>query len=188
VAPAERFDLIVDFSRYRIGQAVNLVNRLGTGTTRHIMQFRVARGGTDESHVPARLATLETLHPAQAQHTRTFTFRNGNGNDHSWTVNGRTFDPGRADATPKLGDVEIWRFNTDFHHPIHLHLVHFKVLQRNMEAPGPYDGGWKDTIDLRPAEQVAVIARFTDYPGRFIYHCHNLEHEDMAMMANMQVT
>jgi spore coat protein A len=185
VAQAERFDVVVDFSRYRIGQVVTLVNGFGSGTTAHVMRFHVVRGGHDDSHVPDRLAQFETLRPADATTVRTFTFRNAQ--DHSWTVNGRPFDPMRADATPNLGDVEVWRFNTDFHHPIHLHLVHFQVLQRNVEAPGAYDRGWKDTVDVRPAEQVAVIARFADYPGRFVYHCHNLEHEDMAMMANMYV-
>jgi spore coat protein A len=107
--------------------------------------------------------------------------------EHEWQINGRPFDPSRADATPQLGDVEIWRFTSDFHHPVHIHLVHFQVLRRGIDDPGPYDAGWKDTVDLRPAEQVAVIARFTGHKGRFVFHCHNLEHEDMAMMGNFEV-
>jgi spore coat protein A len=86
-------------------------------------------------------------------------------------------------ATP-----EIWRLTTDFHHSVHIHLVQFLVLSRNGKPPGPCDGGWKDTIDLKPAEEAAVIARFSDYPGRYVMHCHNLEHEDMAMMAIVEVT
>jgi FtsP/CotA-like multicopper oxidase with cupredoxin domain len=87
-------------------------------------------------------------------------------------------------ATPRLGTTEIWRFTTDFHHPVHLHLNHFQVLSRNAREPGPFDAGWKDTVDLRPAEAVEVAIRFTDYAGTFMLHCHNLEHEDMAMMAD----
>jgi FtsP/CotA-like multicopper oxidase with cupredoxin domain len=49
---------------------------------------------------------------------------------------------------------------------------------------GPYDAGWKDTVDVRSAEAVEIVTRFTDYPGTFLLHCHNLEHEDMAMMAD----
>ncbi|WP_425561981.1 multicopper oxidase domain-containing protein [Leifsonella bigeumensis] len=49
---------------------------------------------------------------------------------------------------------------------------------------GPFDAGWKDTIDLRPAEEVAIAIRFDGYAGKYVFHCHNLEHEDMAMMAN----
>jgi spore coat protein A len=84
------------------------------------------------------------------------------------------------------GGVEVWRLISDFHHPIHLHLVHCQVLSRGLSGPGEYDGGWKDTLDLHPAEEVAIIARFDDYAGRFVFHCHNLEHEDMAMMANFE--
>jgi FtsP/CotA-like multicopper oxidase with cupredoxin domain len=65
-----------------------------------------------------------------------------------------------------------------------VHLNHFQVISRNGSAPGPYDTGWKDTVDLRPAEAIEVAVRFTDYPGKYMMHCHNLEHEDMAMMAD----
>jgi spore coat protein A, manganese oxidase len=58
------------------------------------------------------------------------------------------------------------------------------VLSRNGAAPGAYDAGWKDTVDVRPAEAVEIAVRFEDYTGRFMLHRHNLEHEDMAMMAD----
>jgi spore coat protein A len=103
-----------------------------------------------------------------------------------WQINGQPFSPDHASANPRLGTVEVWRLISDFHHPIHLHLVHFQVLSRGLSGPGEYDAGWKDTLDLRPAEEVAIIARFDDYAGRFVFHCHNLEHEDMAMMANFE--
>ena len=185
IAPGERFDVVVDFGRYAPGQPVTLVNRLGVGSTRNVMQFRVVGGATDDSAVPARLSTIEPLQPGRGTVTRDFVFRNAE--DHTWEINGRQFDPARMDATVPLGDTEVWRFTTDFHHPVHLHLEHFQVLTRNSEGRGPFDSGWKDTIDLRPAERVAVAVRFTDHPGRYVFHCHNLEHEDMAMMANMQV-
>lgn len=51
-------------------------------------------------------------------------------------------------------------------------------------APGRYDADWKDTVDVRPSEAVEVAVKFTDYAGRYMLHCHNLEHEDMAMMAD----
>jgi spore coat protein A len=76
------------------------------------------------------------------------------------------------------------RLISDFHHPIHLHLTHFQVLSRGTRGPGPYDHGWKHTLDLRPAEEGEIIARFDGYAGKYVFHCHNLEHEDMAMMGN----
>ncbi|WP_245687343.1 multicopper oxidase domain-containing protein, partial [Streptacidiphilus griseoplanus] len=131
---------------------------------------------------PERLGTVERLDPARAVATRTFAFRQSRSS--GWTVNGLPYLPGRALARPRLGTVEVWRFVTDFHHPVHLHLNHFQVLSRDGRAPGPYDGGWKDTVDLRPAQAVELAVRFTDHRGAFMMHCHNLEHEDMAMMAD----
>jgi FtsP/CotA-like multicopper oxidase with cupredoxin domain len=127
---------------------------------------------------------VEPLDPRRATRTRTFLFQKRGG----WTINGRGYDPSRPVAQPRLGDTEIWRFVTDFHHPIHLHLAHFQVLARNGAQPGPYDHGWKDTLDLRPTESAEIAVRFTDYPGRYVFHCHNLEHEDMAMMADFITT
>jgi FtsP/CotA-like multicopper oxidase with cupredoxin domain len=67
-----------------------------------------------------------------------------------WTVNGQLFDLSASVAQPQFGTVERWRFSSDFHHPIHLHLVHFQLLSRNGRPPQPSDGGWKDTVDVRP--------------------------------------
>ncbi len=83
-------------------------------------------------------------------------------------------------AAPRLGTTEIWRFVSDFHHPVHVHLGRFKVLGRE-------DQGWKDTVDVRPYETVEVAVKFDGYRGRYMLHCHNLEHEDMAMMADFDV-
>jgi len=185
IAPAERFDVVVDFARYRPGTRVRLVNRLGSGTTTEVMRFDVSpatRTAPDDSGVPDRLSTVDLPDPHQATTTRTFVFHRDR--QTGWTINGSLYRPGRVLARPRLGAVEVWRFITDFHHPIHLHLNHFGVVSRNSSSPGRYDSGWKDTVDLRPAEAVEVVTRFTDYPGTFLLHCHNLEHEDMAMMAD----
>ncbi|OLE30188.1 MAG: copper oxidase [Actinobacteria bacterium 13_1_20CM_3_71_11] len=185
IAPAQRFDVVVDFSRYRPGQAVTLVNEFGSGGTGNVMRFRVGARAADPSRVPDTLSDVPPLDPAKADVRRTFTFRTGKvGGMTGWRTNGKPFDPNRADANPRLGDVEVWRLQSDFHHPIHLHLVQFQVIGRDNKPAGEYDAGWKDTVDLRPNEQVDVIARFTGYAGRYPMHCHNLEHEDMAMMAN----
>ncbi|MGW0580575.1 multicopper oxidase family protein [Streptomyces sp. NPDC002920] len=182
IAPAERFDVVVDFSRYRPGTKVRLVNRFGDGSTAEVMRFDVGSGSPkDGTTVPDRLADVARLDPHRAAVTRDFHFR---GSSDGWTINGEEFRPGRALARPRLGQTEVWRFTTNFHHPVHLHLDHFQVVSRNNRAPGAFDHGWKDTVDLRPAEAVEVVTRFTDYPGTFMIHCHNLEHEDMAMMGD----
>ncbi len=188
LAPAERFDVVVDFARYRPGTQVRLVNRLGSGSTAEVMRFDVTgQDRADDTAVPLRLSQDVAPLPAdRATVTRTFVFRQNR--EGAWTVNNLTYRPGRALATPKLGAIEIWRFVTDFHHPVHLHLNPFQVLSRNGREPGGYDAGWKDTVDVRPAEAVEIVTRFTDYHGAFLLHCHNLEHEDMAMMADFFTT
>ncbi len=79
------------------------------------------------------------------------------------------------------------RTSSDVNHPVHLHLGRFQVLTRNGNAPGAYDAGWKDTIDLKSGEDAEIIVKFEGYRGRYVFHCHNLEHEDMMMMANFDV-
>ncbi|HTI20960.1 MAG TPA: multicopper oxidase domain-containing protein [Kutzneria sp.] len=180
VAPAERFDVIVDFSGHQ-GRFVTLTDELD-GLP--VMRFRVGDPIPDHTHVPDRLSEVPLLRREQATVTREFAFQKG---PRYWGINGELFDPTRPIATPRLGDHEIWRLVTDFHHPVHLHLAQFQVLSRNGKGPGPADAGWKDTIDLRPAEVAEIIVRFTDYRGRYVLHCHNLEHEDMAMMALVTV-
>jgi spore coat protein A len=185
IAPAQRFDVVVDFGRYRVGQEVTLVNEFGDGPTAQIMRFQVARGGSDDTSVPDRLSEIVPLGRASAVVTRTMRFRHGVVNGMScWTINDQPFSPDLINARPRLGTTEIWRLVSDFHHPIHLHLANFQVLSRGIAGPGAYDHGWKDTIDLRPAEEASIIARFDGYAGRYVFHCHNLEHEDMAMMGN----
>jgi spore coat protein A len=188
LAPAERFDLIVDFSGYRPGQTVTLRNELGTGGTGLVMRFLVGARARDDSQIPPTLARLERLTPGPGAIRRNWTFSRGHvrSKHHGWVINGKPFDPDRIDARPRLGEVELWTFGTDLHHPVHVHLAPFQVLSRGGHEPGPTDQGWKDTVDLRPAEYVEVAVRFTDYPGRFLIHCHNLEHEDMAMMATFE--
>jgi FtsP/CotA-like multicopper oxidase with cupredoxin domain len=190
VAPAERFDVVIDFARYRPGTRVRLINRLGAGGTAEVMRFDVSPAAytpTDDTAIPTRLSAVARPDPARAVATRTFVFQRTSGSA-GWTINGQAYTPGRALAQPRLGTTEIWRFITDFHHPVHVHLNGFQVVSRNGGPPGPYDAGWKDTVDIGPAEAVEVVTRFTDYAGLFLLHCHNLEHEDMAMMADFRTT
>ncbi|GAA1875445.1 multicopper oxidase family protein [Pseudonocardia ailaonensis] len=207
LAPGERLDVVVDLGRVPVGTAVTMVNALSSTSApmvgsasstsapmvgsasstsaREVLQFRVVRAARDDSAVPARLSTIEPLVPGPVR--REFVFRRGQAGDHSgWTINDRTFDPDVSQADVPLGRTETWRFRSDVHHPVHLHLDHFQVLSRDGRGPGPFDAGWKDTVDVRPGEIVDVAVRFTGYRGRYVLHCHNLEHEDMAMMATIR--
>lgn len=185
IAPAERFDVIVDFSTYQIGSIVTLRNSAGEGDTEQIMQFRVARRERDDSTIPQKLSEFAQLNATDAIATRAFDFSYRRASK-TWTINGKPFDPARMDARPSFGTTEIWQFQTDFSHPLHLHLVHFQVISHS-GRPGPFDAGWKDTIDLFPGQTASILIHFGGYRGRYVFHCHNLEHEDMAMMGNFEV-
>jgi spore coat protein A, manganese oxidase len=194
IAPAERFEVVVDFAAYPVGTQVTLVNRFVDGPLANVMRFHVVRAARDDSGVPAELVAFEALPREAAVATREFNFAQ-DGADDMWTINGEVFDPGRIDASPSLGTTEIWRITSGQDHPFHLHLAHFQVLRRGRRVfgaggagqPGPYDAGWKDTVYVPSSEQVEVIARFAGYRGKYVFHCHNLEHEDMMMMANFEV-
>jgi FtsP/CotA-like multicopper oxidase with cupredoxin domain len=98
------------------------------------------------------------------------------------------------DEIVQLGAKEIWEFNNtgggmmgmmNMPHPIHLHGKQFRVIERaGVMHEGNVDEGWKDTVLLMPGERIRILVDFDDYPGLFLYHCHNLEHEDMGMMRN----
>ncbi|MCD6287183.1 MAG: multicopper oxidase domain-containing protein [Anaerolineae bacterium] len=135
------------------------------------------------------------------RHPRTFAIRF---NRMRWSLNGRTFEMNNVagDETVRLGDLEVWEFvNESSHmtmpHPIHIHNVQFQVIERRLlpqftdlyrtVADGYIDSGWKDTVLLIPGERAKALIRFEDYEGLYLYHCHNLEHEDMGMMRNYRI-
>lgn len=188
ITPAERFDVVVDFSLVPVGSSVVLRNLLGENGTDVVMRFDVDRAATEGYRLPEQLIGDEAMDIDEPVASRKFAFGLTYG-DHGemWTINGEAFDPAGSLASPELGTVEKWTFTSDFHHPVHIHMAHFQVLTRNGKPPAPEDAGWKDTVDLRPYEVVEVAVRFSGHRGRYMIHCHNLEHEDMAMMANFDV-
>ena len=188
IGMAERYEVIVDFSVYPIGTQVVLQNLDGETLLNQIMRFDVVRQESSYSTVPATLRTFEPIPESSAVNTRDFTFSWGQGGE--WVINGKTWDSNRVDATPSLGDVEIWRFFNNFNdasHPVHLHLVDFQILDLNGKPPLPYEVGWKDTVYLSENEVVRIIVKFGPNKGRYVMHCHNLDHEDHSMMTQFEV-
>ncbi len=197
LAMAERVEVVIDFSIYPVGAQVVLQNLDGKGAMGEIMRFDVVRRESDDAVVPEILSDIEPLSENAALHTREFIFgaKPKFGRlSVAWTINGKQFEPDRPIAQPRYGDVEIWRFRSqrDFGlgmlHPVHLHLVNFQVLQRNGAPPLPHELGWKDTVAVNRGEDVRIIVRFEGYRGRYLLHCHNLEHEDHHMMARFDVS
>jgi len=190
IAPAERFDVVVDFSKYEVGTEVTLKNRIGEGATAQLMQFRVVRAERDGGSVPDWLAEVQPSDPGDATERRFGFHRADVHGRQGWVIDEEPFGPNRISARPRLGSTEIWEVRGNTHHPIHLHLARFQVLSRSgwiKQSPRPQDAGWKDTVDLLPDEEVQLAVRFEGFRGKYVFHCHNLEHEDMMMMANFEV-
>ncbi|HEY6737932.1 MAG TPA: multicopper oxidase domain-containing protein [Actinopolymorphaceae bacterium] len=192
IAQAERFDVVIDFSAYSVGQRVTLINEFGRNGTAQVMRFVVTRRARDDSRVPSRLADIRPLSRSDATVERTFVFARGGAEAHGmtlWTVNGNAFDTRRSDAEPELGAVELWRIRAlNVEHPFHIHLAPFQVLDVDGSgSAGPYNHGWKDTVNLENGGRADLLLKFDGYKGKYVFHCHNLEHEDMMMMANFTV-
>lgn len=191
LAPSERADVVVDFTNLAVGSSVLLQNKNGTDRLATIMRFNVVKKERDPSRVPAFLSAWEELPESAAMATRDFELnRKVIGNQLTWVINGQAYDSANPPlATPKLGTIEKWRFvnPTNHPHPIHVHLVQFQIVNIGGEPQDPSDFGWKDTVVVPPGSEVTVLAKFDGYTGRYVFHCHNLEHEDFAMMGEFEV-
>ena len=163
-----------------------------------VFKVRVNRREKTSPALPKRLSTINRYRAADAVnagHPKRFNLEMRH---MTWTINGRTFRMDQVDNDEKvrLNSLEIWEFinegggmgmmgGMNMPHPLHLHGKQFQILdRRGVVHDGYVDEGWKDTVLLMPGERVKILVRFGDYPGLFLYHCHNLEHEDMGMMRN----
>jgi FtsP/CotA-like multicopper oxidase with cupredoxin domain len=187
--PAERVDLLVDFRDYRPGSQIVLHNAGGEQTTRAVMRFDVARGGgTEEARIPrGRLRTLERLPSPTTSRRWDLSLATTGG--VQWQMATRGFDPSRVDVQPRLGTTELWQWRNPSNrsHPMHLHGMLFRVIERSTGVVPAAERGWKDTVGVAPGETVSVQPWFVPYAGRYVFHCHNLEHGDKAMMLQLEV-
>ena len=160
--------------------------------------FTVGRGDTRQP-LPTRLAELAPVVAPRESRRREFAITPGH---MRWGINGRTFEMNAvaSDERVRFGDTEVWEFSNRapmmaMPHPMHVHAVQFRVLERFGTPQSLYglragllDAGLKDTVLLLPGERVRLLLTFNAHRGLFLYHCHNLVHEDMGMMRNYLVT
>jgi spore coat protein A, manganese oxidase len=204
IAPGERADLIVDFSG-SAGTNVILKN-----DNLNVMQFRVAqKGPRDESVLPQTLRAVPKIPESSAVKTRMLSLVEIDNlvqrpvkmllNNTHWSM--------PVTENPVLDSTEIWSLinTTDDAHPIHLHLVRFQILDRRSFSIADYwvknevrytapavppdasESGWKDTVRADPGMVTRIIIRFEGFTGRYVWHCHILEHEDNEMMRPFDV-
>jgi len=218
IAPAERFEIIVDFAGLPRNTEVIMKNSAVTdfpggmmpmGGTQNVMKFIVGRNAGFTGTIPTALRPFTPLSTAGAV-TRTFNLIRvaepcSGGEwlvqtlDGSGNVIGSHWDD--ITELPSLGGTEIWEFrnNSTVMHPMHIHDVHFQVLNRQaIDASGNPTGpvilpdpleanSWKDTVRAMPNQVVRVVLRFDDFVGKYPFHCHIIEHEDHEMMRQFQV-
>lgn len=213
--PAERIDIVIDFSKYK-GEEITLINGAGStppadGDTAVIMKFKVnlPLECPDTSTIPEDLFPYHPLDISLARKERTLrldesTDRYGRVvhllNDRMWQ------DPATEIVT--LDTIEIWHFVNffDFPHAMHLHLVHFEILGRkkftdadfdedgqyifipeSLTPPLKFERGLKDTVRATPGEVTSIAMHFKAHAGDYVWHCHVLEHEDNEMMRPLKI-
>ncbi len=216
LAPAQRIELWVDLTKHSVGDVIKLIHLPadvpGGASSFSVIEINVNHSESSSIPLPKKLARLELRDIAEATNLRTprsYSFSFGMG--MRWTINGRSFEmTGVAqDEIVKLNELEVWKFdnqlsnsgmgmmNESLPHPIHIHGLQFQVIEREVTKAGRpaweslsdgfVDEGWHDTVLVMPGETVKVLLKFEDYAGLYLYHCHNLEHEDMGMMRNFRI-
>ena len=130
--------------------------------------------------IPTTLRRITPIDTSRVSARRVVTFSQG-------MINNRHFDFARVDYTAKLGATEIWKVENlvGMDHPFHIHGFQFQVIERDGK-PEPYVS-WKDVVNVRRQETVKFVVRFDDFPGKWMFHCHILNHEDKGMMGILEV-
>ena len=189
LAPGERAEVLVDTTQ----PGATGVQRLeysaygpgGPTNDEETLFALVSRTRRPAVPLPPRLRPLERLDATDAVTERRVVLDAAGG---LFTVDGRTFDMHRVDARARLGTLEVWEVvnehTTD--HPFHLHSYSVQVLDRD-GVPEPFRA-WRDTVNVPAGSRVRLLVPFRGGPGRTVYHCHVLNHEDLGMMAVLHVT
>ncbi|KAH7407358.1 Cupredoxin [Cadophora sp. MPI-SDFR-AT-0126] len=199
ISMAERWEIVIDFSLYA-GKKVTVRNDKGFSAdsdfeaTDRVMPKTMPPGPVvGNGVIPSRLRTVP-YPPSKSGIDRSFTFERSNG---QWNINGVTWSQinNRIMAKPQRGAIEVWQLENKsggWSHPIHIHLIDFQIMSRSggkKRGVLPYEAvGLKDVVWLGPNEKVTVLARYAPWDGVYMFHCHNLIHEDHEMMAAFNVT
>jgi FtsP/CotA-like multicopper oxidase with cupredoxin domain len=195
---AERFDVIMDFSQFAPGTEIILLNRAEQVNGRAptgallspgmpVLKFVVTdQAVADHSIIPARMRPLPNMTQPVAQ-SRTWKFERGNG---EWVVNGQPYNRDVVSAEVPEGTAEHWTIingGGSWLHPVHIHYEEHRWLSYNKAPPPALMAGRHDVIRLDPSATVEIYMRFRDYKGIYPMHCHNVVHEDHAMMVMWKI-
>jgi len=206
LSPGERVDVLVDFSGIQLNTEIYLVSEIFSGgeyqgkQAFNIMKFVMHQTVSDSFEIPSLLSSYIAIPEIESTRTRAFDISNGGGHGgHGGgmmmtmhTINGKSYNKDRIDENIESGATEIWTFDNTQGidpHPMHLHASIFQVLDRTggRGQVFAHERGWKDTGLVMPGEKVRTIVRFGQDKGVYVFHCHNLEHEDSGMMLQMEI-
>jgi suppressor of ftsI len=202
LAPAQRAELIVrangaPHGRYRLRALRFETDFLNLGTYQDQDLLTLATTNalpTPPVELPPVLRPIEDLGPPTAQQSVSLDevadVCTSNGAKRTFLINNRLFDMNRVDLVTEVGRVELWNVvnNTAMAHPFHIHGTQFQLVSRQVGTdvtPSPYLA-WLDTV-LVPSQQAVTIKARQTLPGKRMFHCHILEHEDNCMMAILDV-
>lgn len=211
-APSERYEVLIDF-RGQAGKRIELQNLSNPNNrdfdfTNKVMAFDVQNvtptktkpdGSPDPTWntIPIILApNNEAMVLPESAATKVRSMRIKRDDFNRWMVGGQTWEDVQASdynlliADPEHDAVEIWEFDNDhdgWFHPIHIHMVDFRILSRNGQPALPHERGPKDVVYAGENEKVRLLIHFAPQRGKYMMHCHNLTHEDHSMMVQFTV-
>jgi FtsP/CotA-like multicopper oxidase with cupredoxin domain len=203
----ERFDFVLDFSSVEAGQKIYLTttrtqyvgasspDTLPDGITIQNVLMRFDVTGDPESPDPSRVPSVLCEYPdedpslIEVAGTRTWDFDLVSG---QFLVNNKVFDPETAEASVQIGTAERWILRNKvplsaWVHPVHIHFEEFRVISRNGAAPSALESGRKDVLVLAGGEEAEIVMRFRDFKGKYVIHCHNMNHEDNFMLVRWDI-
>ena len=185
---------------------------LPNGAPFNVMNVRVVGRTGEPTPPPTQLSTINRYRMEDAVNRnapRSFAVSMGMmSGGMRWLLNGRPYQETEVATNEivRLDTTEVWELvnnstggmmGMSMVHPIHIHGLQFQVIERQAASQmtagyetvryGYVDEGWKDTVMLMPGERIRLLLRFEDFTGMYVYHCHNLEHEDAGMMRNYLV-
>lgn len=198
----ERLDILIDFSKIEQSEVVlysdtTLLN-LGGGvmaagsssqnTRFSLLKFEIENDTSISPYsIPNTLSHISYPDISQAQISRNITLNMLIGAGHA--INSKQFNPNQVEFEIPQGSIELWTYTNSSNtaHPMHIHGVQFRVVSRSQSSVPPWETGLKDTVLVLPNEVVTVLIHFNAEPGLYLFHCHNLEHEDAGMMLNFTI-
>jgi hypothetical protein len=192
--------LLSTFKHYEISDTANPNNPIPIGITEAPMSM-LLNGAPYEFNNPlpfehVKVGSIQLIEIFHAHGEGSMKMDNDSQGEQQQHKNGHEMGRGSMGRNSRMGVMGGGMMNLSMAHPIHLHGQQFEIVSRSFSGEstsydtvkdGFINSGLKDVVLVMPMEKVKIIKPFQDFKGLFVYHCHNLEHEDMGMMREFSV-